>query len=230
MSWDDRRTTGAVTTAVRQEAHSDDAKHRRDERTHVRARAKWVAPVAVGAAVVLVGGGAAIALTSRHAKGESLNAGAHPRQGTSTSPSASATGSSSATTPAGVGGRSFTLSGRAHTIVKAFHGTPGSVRDGPLTFTFTCSATGCTTTTLEGAPVTLQALGGGQYAVQLRQHDAAPPPADYQETFRLGVHGLTARYVITVPKGVYVVSRSGLSETIISPRTTTLTGPIHVTG
>ena len=135
MSWDDRRGAGAVATAVRQTAHSDDAKHRTDETTHLRARAKWVVPVAVGVAVLLLGGGVAVAVAktngspARSARGNGSGGSAKGSKGTK---------GSKTVTPLPHGD---TATGTAKAI---YYGT--GITGGPWkgTLAVDCTATACT--------------------------------------------------------------------------------------
>jgi hypothetical protein len=226
MSWDDRRTAGAVGTIARQAAHSDDAKHRADETTHLRPRARWVAPVAIGAAVLLLGGGAtAVALTG------SRGGGGH-QASASPGPTASKSSSSSPTprqpTGATVAGHTFTLSGSMHTVVRAFHGAAGSVGDHDNTFTFTCGSSSCSGKDLLGQPIELPSAGANDYLLLRHEHDPQiQGTLNYVQTFRLTIHGKSATYVITVPKGA--INERANGEDLAPPRTSTLTAPMVFT-
>jgi hypothetical protein len=227
VSWDDRRTTGGVGTIARQAAHSDDAKHRADETTHLRPRARWVVPVAVGAAVLLIGGGAtAVALTA------SRGGGGHQASGSrraSTSKGSTPSGGSARSGGAAVAGHTFTLSGSMHTVVRPFHGAAGSGGDHDTTLTFTCGPSSCSGSDLFGQPVVLSAAGTDGYL--LVRHESDPQiqgSLDYVQTFRLTIHGKSATYVITVPKGA--INERANGEDIAQPRTSTLTAPMVFTG
>ena len=227
MSWDDRRTVSGMATIARQAAHSDDAKHRADETSHLPTRARWIAPVAVGAAVLLLGGGAtAVALTASRGSGGHQSAGSRrastPKGSTS---STTTSGRSGGTT---VAGHTFTLSGSMHTVVRAFHGA-GSVGDHDNTFTFTCQESSCSGNDLLGQPVVLSAAGADEYLLVRHEHVPQIQGAlDYVQTFRLTIHGKSATYAITVPKGA--INERANGEDIAPPRTSTLTAPMVFTG
>lgn len=93
MGWTDNRSGAFITSAARHAvAHSDDTKARQDERTGLRARARWVAPVVIVALVLVVAGSAAAvvamkrsddraatgAVTSGGAKGATTASGKSP--------------------------------------------------------------------------------------------------------------------------------------------------------
>jgi hypothetical protein len=224
MSWDDRRTASGVDTIARQAAHSDDAKHRTDETSHLPPRARWVAPVAVGAAVLLLGGGATVVALSASRGGsghQSTGTRAAGRRGTSAAPSGRSGGAT-------VAGHTFTLTGSMHTVVQAFHG-PGQVVDHGNTFTFICQDSSCSGTDLLGQPVVLPAAGADAYLLVRHEHVPQIQGAlDYVQTFRLTIHGKSATYEVAVPKGAINKRQNG--EDIAPPRTATLTAPMVFTG
>ena len=99
MSWDDRRTLARAGSAARQLAHSDDAKHRSDERTHLahrRPKVRSLTAVAVGLAVVVIGGGAAAALVATRGGNDAATGSARPAGHAANPPTPTPTHASSA--------------------------------------------------------------------------------------------------------------------------------------
>ncbi len=176
MSWDDRRTVRGVATIARQAAHSDDAKHRPDETSHLRPRARWVVPVAIGVAVLLLGGGAvAVALTAARRRPAAASAGIARTHGLRRTPPprppAAPRAARSPDTPS-------TLTGSMHAVGPgSWHGNPAGRRLHGTSFTFTCQDSSCSGRTCSAQPFVLPAaacldeylLVGHEHVPQIRE-------------------------------------------------------------
>jgi hypothetical protein len=221
MSWDDRRGAGAVGTLVRNTAHSDDAKHRVDEHSNLRQRAKWLVPALVGAVLVLVGAGSTAAvMTSRHDGGPAGSAAQSHRGGT---PSGGGTSTKKGLGADGSLSGKLTITGTSHGFQKPYLGSPGSSHEATTTLVFNCSGTRCTGG-LPGIKDVLTKVGPGSYRLSEQLSDqSAHGELRYTRTATLTVAGASASYG-DVSSGAFVGSPPH-DYAAHPPQGFTLTGP-----
>ena len=225
MSWDDRRAPGAAVTAVRQTAHSDDAKHRVDERTTVHPRPRWLVPALVGAVVLILVVGGTVAAVAHH--------GTHDRkQVAGSSPAPAGTQSSTGTrdptpsasvAPDGSLDGTLVLTGTSVFVQHPFHDNPGTKAvSRPGTMTFQCTESTCTVQDALCPTPTLSRTGGGYRSRTVTRQG----PLTDTTTCSLVTSGAVATYSVA-NTGAY----KGTPDhyTSINPQSTTLTGKLEAT-
>lgn len=222
MSWEDRRRSGAVDTVVRRTAHADDAKHRTDESTQLRRRARVLSPFAILAAVVLVvvAGGIAAAVVASHGGDRG------PRAATaSPSPTpgkASPSSQASVSADGSVRG-TLVLTGTSTFRQLAFHDNPGTPPvSTAATMAFTCAGATCAVQDPACPSPTLARSGAGYRAQKVSRTGSSYGPLVDTTTCSLVLSGSQATYSVS-NTGAYQ-GKDADHYSSVNPQSTTLTG------
>jgi hypothetical protein len=234
MSWEDRRTSGAVGTAVaavRGTAHADDAKHRSDESTALRTRARALSPAVILAAVVLllVGGGVAAAVVASHGDGPGHRAaGGSPSAAPSPTPGKASPSSPTGAAADGSVRGTVVLTGTSTFRQLPFHDNPGTAPvSTPATMGFACDATTCTVQDPTCPTSTLARSGAGYRARTVTRKTSSYGPLVDTTTCSLVVSGGQATYSVS-NTGAYQGTDADHYEQV-NPQSTTLTGKLTLT-
>ncbi len=228
MTWyDDRGARADTSTLVRTHSHSDDAKDRRDESQHTprpRARIGRV-PLMIGIVLLalLIGGGAALALTRGGSNG-----------GTGGQPGTSGSGGSTTGRKPGASGSiavpaSFSITGRAHFHFPAFDAAPETQSDAKVAVTIDVTCTSSQCTVVQKAPGAeavppLSRTGPGVFAATKHVHQSTEcGPLDTTIAYGLRITGTTATYTQNATGDV---AKKGSCGALQAPSEYTLRGPV----